>query len=170
MFVAKAKEIKYAILSKTADSHGVYYFTKDNINYIGNIYIVVRGMNDEEFRVAIEKAKAEKLDKDDTIDIAVNHVNEVKNKGYHAAYTKLCFNSASGLVHFFKADNGLVINLYDKFYALLKEQQVSHIFGLSPERGLVFELNDGKDIMILPIRLSLNGIEAENLEKVLDIL
>lgn len=170
MFVAKAKEIKYTILSKTTNSYGVYYFTKDNINYIGNIYAVVRGMNDEEFKVAIEKTKAKKLDRDDTINVIVNHVEKVKNKGYHTKYTKLCFNSSSGLVHFFKADNDLVINLYDKFYALLKDQKVNHIFSLSPNMGLVFELNDGKDIMVLPIRLNLNGAEAENLEKVLDIL
>lgn len=168
--MAKAKEIKYSILSKTADAHGVYCFTKDNVNYIGNSFAVIRGMNDEEFKTAIDKAKAEKLDRENTIDIVVNHVEEVKNKGCYATYTKLCFNSSSGLIHFFKTENDIVVNLYDKFYAMLKDQQVSHIFGLSPERGLVFELNDGKDIMILPMRLSLNGIEAENLEKVLDIL
>lgn len=168
--MAKAKEIKYNILFKTADSHGVYCFTKDNVNYIGNSFAVIRGMNDEEFKTAIDKAKAEKLDKESTINIVVNHVEEVKNKGCHTTYTKLCFNSSSGLIHFFKTENDIVVNLYDKFYAMLKDQQVSHIFGLSSDKGLVFELNDGKDVMILPMKLKLNGSEAKILEKVLGIL
>lgn len=168
--MAKKNEIKYNILSKTADNNGVYYFTKDNINYIGNSFAVVRGMNDDEFKAAIDKAKAEKLDKDTAISIVTNHTNEVKEKGASTKYTKLCFNSISGLIHFFKTDNGIIINLYDKFYSILKDQYIKKIIGLNSVKGVVFELADGKDVMILPVKLKLNGEEANTLEKLLDIL
>lgn len=168
--MAKAKEIKYNTLSKTANSHGVYYFTKDNINYIGNAYAVIRGMNDDEFKTAIDKAKAEKLEREDSINIVVNHINMVKNKGLSVKYTKFCFNTVNGLVHFFKMDNGTIINLYDKFYSLLKDQKINKIIGLNSTKGVVFELTDGKDIMILPMKLKLNEEKADILEKVFDIL
>lgn len=168
--MAKKNEIKYNILSKIANNHGVYYFTKDNINYIGNSFVVVCGMNDDEFKTAIDKTKAEKLDKDTAISIVTDHINEVKEKGTSAKYTKFCFNSISGLVHFFKTDNGIIINLYDKFYSILKDQYIKKIIGLNSVNGVVFEFADGKDVMIMPMKLKLNGEEANTLEKLLDNL
>lgn len=168
--MAKKNEIKYNILSKTANNYGTFAFTKDNINYIGNSFVVIRGMNDDEFKTAIDKAKAEKLDREDSINIIVNNINEVKEKGTSTKYTKLCFNSINGLVHFFKTDNGIIINLYDKFYSILKDQYIKKIIGLNFVQGVVFELADGKDVMILPMKLKLNGEEANTLEKLLDNL
>lgn len=55
--MAKKNEIKYNILSKTVNNYGTFAFTKDNINYIGNTFAVVRGMNDDEFKTAIDKVR-----------------------------------------------------------------------------------------------------------------
>ena len=165
--MAKKNEIKYNILSKTANNYGTFAFTKDNVNYVGNAFAVVYGMDDDEFKAAIEKSKAVQMDDVDKIKIVTEHIANIKKNGKKAIYTRVCFNSTNGLVHFFQTDPCMFITLYDNLYALVKDLTIDSMIGNNKTGGIVFG-SGNKEILILPMKLKLNNGVENVLNKLLE--
>lgn len=158
--MAKVKEIKYNFLQKTANNIGVLYHTANNVNYIGNSFCVVYGMNDEEFKTAIEKTKAEE---NDIISEQVNEiVEDVKGHEIEGEYTRVCYDSYNGLVNFFRSYNGAIVAVKNCFFEPIKNLPVNKIYCYGTTKGLVIELADGRTIVIMPY-----AIREEKITKII---
>ena len=155
--MAKTKENKYNILHKTANGRGVMYCTQNGINYIGNAYMVVYGMNDDEFNKAIEKAKAvENLVIGEQASIIIDDVKGHKVEG---EYTKVCYDSANGMISFFRADNEEIVPIQYCFFEFVKELPVNKVWCYSDKAGVVIELTDGRSVVIMPYIITKEKIE-----------
>lgn len=58
--MAKSK-INYSALKKTADGKGVMFCTTNGENYLFNSFCVIKGLDDVQFEIAVEKSSAKNL-------------------------------------------------------------------------------------------------------------
>lgn len=162
--MAKKKEIKYNLLSKTADSRGALFETYNGVHYVGNSYCVIFGMGDEEFALAVEKSKA--IEYESFGKIGMDAANIVKWEGITAEYTHICYNTHEGMVHYFRTSKGKIVRLKDKFFEIVKDLDVVKVYGLDSNRPIVFELKDGKNVVVFPCIM--NGKKNEMIEKIIE--
>ncbi len=162
--MAKKKEIKYNLLNKTANESGTIFDTHEGIHYVGNVYCVVYGMNDEEFNLAIDKSKANEYN--GLGEKVFNVVKNLKSANTTAEYTNICYDSYEGMLHYFRTSKGNIVRLNGKFFEIVKDLDIINVYGLNMQDAIVFELKDGKGVMIFPM-LKSDG-KNEMIEKIIE--
>lgn len=145
-------KINYNVLKKTAENRGVMYETYNDVHYIGNSYIAVFGMSDEEFLEAIAKTEAKEFTGYGKLVESENTVLQDLQD------TKIVFKER---YHFFKVPQNGAIAIDEKFYNSVKKAQYI-AFANENNSAIVFK-TPSAHVLIMSIMLRETDREAEKL-------
>lgn len=165
-------KINYSVLKKTADNKGVMYCTANGENYLFNSFCIVKGLDDMQFAIAIEKTSACEVQVQNhlPVDYFNKCISDEMAKG--VAYTYISKNSKQGsTIEFFKIQNKNrdIVLVDSKFLQIIKKEKLASIKGVDDKSPLCFELSNGVKVLILPIVSTDSYIDKiKNFLKIID--
>lgn len=150
-------KINYNVLKKTAENRGVMCETYNGVHYIGNSYIAVFGMSDEEFLEAVAKTDAKEF-------AGYGKVVESKNTvSQDLQDTGIVFKER---YHFFKVPENGAIVIDEKLYNAVKKAQYI-AFGNENKSAIVFKTPSAY-VMVMSMMFRGGNKEATELRKMFE--